>query len=428
MEPLTAAEHQLLSQTGPDSLVGKLLRRYWTPALLSEEIPEPDCPPVKVRLLGEDLIAFRDTAARVGLLEEHCAHRGSSLFLGRNEEHGLRCSYHGWKYDVDGQCTEAPNASDPNYCRGIRLTAYPCRELGGVVFTYMGPPDRQPPLPDFEWMLVPDSHRYAYKRLQECNWVQALELDIDSSHVAWLHRESVVAGAQTSERSQLFLQETAPDFDVVPEEYGLLIAARRNAPEKRDYWRINQWLMPWYTTVPAEGSSGSINVHGWVPIDDSTSWTYSFSWDPERPLDTELVAAWRAGRSGIYCELEPGTYRPRRNKSNNWQIDREAQRTGRLWMGIHGNQEQDNAIAESMGPIYDRTREHLVGTDAAVVATRRRILEAARDLEAGAEPFGLEPRAFRVHAVSATLPRGADWQAELSAVIHPSIPLASAAR
>ena len=186
--------------------------------------------------------------------------------------------------------------------------------------------------------------------------------------------------------------------------------------------------MPWYTTVPAETASGPINVHGWVPIDDFTSWTYSFTWDPERPLDTEALADWRAGRSGIYCELEPGTYRPRRNKSNHWQIDREAQRSGRLWMGIHGNQEQDNAIAESMGSIYDRTREHLVGTDAAVMAMRRRILEAAQQLEQGTEPFGLEPSAFRVHAVSAMLPRVTDWQSELAPLIHPSGELAQATR
>jgi phthalate 4,5-dioxygenase len=426
LQRLNAEEHRLLSQTGPDTKVGKLLRRYWTPALLSEEIPDADCPPVKVRLLGEDLIAFRDTNGRVGLLEEHCAHRGSSLFLGRNEDNGLRCSYHGWKYDVTGQCVEAPNAADPGYCRDIRLKAYSCREMGGVIFTYMGPPDRQPPLPHFEWLLIPDTHRYAHKRLQECNWVQAVELDIDSCHVTWLHRESVLAGAETSERSRLFLQETAPDFEVVAEEYGLLIAARRNASEDRYYWRINQWMMPWYTTVPAEGSSGPINVHAWVPIDDFTSWTYSFSWDPQEPLDPALLADWRAGRSGIYCELEPGTYRPVRNKSNNWQIDRQAQRSGRLWMGIHGNQEQDNAIAESMGPIYDRTREHLVGTDAAVIAMRRRILEASDELEQGVEPFGLEPRAFRVHAVSAMLPRGADWQSQLGDAIHPSGELAQA--
>jgi phthalate 4,5-dioxygenase oxygenase subunit len=410
----------MLSQTGPGSDVGTLLRRYWTPALLSEEIPEPDCPPVRVRLLGEDLIAFRDTSGRVGLLEEHCAHRGSSLFLGRNEEHGLRCSYHGWKYAVDGQCVEAPNAGDPGYCSQIRLKAYPCRELGGVIFTYMGPPEKEPPLPDMEWFLVPDTHRFAYKRLQECNWLQALELDIDSSHVAWLHRESVLANAEKNERSRLFLQETAPAFDVVPQDYGLLIAARRDASGDRYYWRINQWLMPWYTTVPAEAESGPINVHGWVPIDDHTSWTFSFTWDPEQALDPQSLADWRAGRSGIYCELEPGTYRPRRNKSNQWQIDREAQKSGRLWMGIHGNQEQDNAIAESMGPMYDREREHLVPTDAAVLATRRRIHDAAQALQEGKEPFGLEPHAFGVHAVSAMLPRSADWQTALADRINVS--------
>lgn len=419
MQSLNGVEHQALAQTGPDSAVGRLLRRYWTPALLSEEVPEPDCPPVQVRLLGEDLIAFRDTAGRVGLLAEHCAHRGSSLFLARNEQMGLRCSYHGWKYDVDGNCIEAPNAADPSFCKQIRQVAYACREVGGVIFTYMGPPSQKPPLPDIEWFLVPETHRYAYKRLQECNWLQALELDIDSSHVAWLHRESVLAGAQTNERSRLFLDETAPSFEVVPQEYGLLIAARRDASDERAYWRVNQWLMPWYTLVPAERESGPINMHGWVPIDDHTSWTYSFTWDPDRPLVPHSLADWKAGRSGIYCEVEHGTYRPTRNKSNRWQIDRQAQRSGQLWMGIHGNQEQDNAIAESMGTMYDRTREHLVPTDAAVIATRHRILGAAQALDQGIEPFGLQPEAFRVHAVSAMLPRSAAWQTELVSQIQP---------
>jgi phenylpropionate dioxygenase-like ring-hydroxylating dioxygenase large terminal subunit len=418
LAPLRSAEHQLLAQTGPGSLVGTLLRRYWTPALLSEEIPLPDCPPVRVGLLGESLIAFRDSHGRVGLLYEHCAHRGSSLFLGRNEADGLRCSYHGWKYGVDGACQEVPNVADPSFPSRVRQVAYPCREVGGVVFAYLGPPDTAPPLPDIEWFLVPEESRYAHKRLQECNWLQALELDIDSSHVAWLHRESVLAGAASSEKSQLFLQETAPDFDVRPTDYGLLIAARRNASDDRSYWRINQWLMPWYTTVPAERDGGPFNMHAWVPIDDHTSWTYSFTWDPDRALEPQALADWKAGRSGIYCELEQGTYRPRRNMSNDWEIDRTAQQAGRLWVGIHGNQEQDNAIAESMGPMYDRTRELLVPTDAAVQATRQRILDTAQTLQKGREPFGLDPSPYRVHPVSAMLPREMAWQTALADRIH----------
>jgi phthalate 4,5-dioxygenase len=418
-------EHELLSQTGRGTPMGDLLRRYWLPALLSEEVPEPDCPPVRVRLLGEDLIAFRDSSGRVGLLGEFCPHRGASLFLGRNEDDGLRCSYHGWKYDISGNVLEMPNCLDPAVRQRIKQTAYPCREVGGVIWSYLGPPEKQPPMPDFEWLLVPDTHRYASKRLEECHWLQALEVDIDSSHVAWLHRENVLRGAEQNEKSRWMRDFTAPTFDIVEKDYGLLIAARRDIDPERYYWRINEWLVPWYTFTPSEGGPAPFGVHGWVPIDDQTTWVYSFTWYPDRPLSEEQLAGFRAGTQGIYCKLVPGTYRPLANPTNNWGMDRAAQKRGDLWMGIPGNQEQDNAITESMGPAYDRTKEHLVGTDAAVIATRRRLLRAARDLQDGVEPFGVQGKGFCVHPVSLVLPRDVDWQEATREAIEVRPPIAT---
>src|SRR5437870_8249162 len=217
-------DNALLTQTGPGTPTGGLMRRYWVPFLLSSELPEPDCPPVRVTLLGEQLVAYRDTNGCVGLLDHHCAHRGASLFFGRNEECGLRCVYHGWKYDLEGRCVDMPNEPpESNFKDKVRLKAYPCRERGGMVWTYMGPPELMPGLPEFEFLMVPDSHRYVSKRLQECNWLQALEGGLDSSHIAFLHR-----GNYSDDLGEIYYGDPAPKFFVVPADYGLLIAARRN--------------------------------------------------------------------------------------------------------------------------------------------------------------------------------------------------------
>ncbi len=189
---LTREHNEYLVRTGPGTPMGELFRRYWIPAAMSAELPENDCPPVRVKLLGEKLLAFRDSQGRLGLIDEFCAHRGVSLWFGRNEEGGLRCPYLGWKYDHTGQCVDLP--SEPRasgLCQKIKLKSYPCVEKGGVIWAYMGPAGTQPPLPDFEWLNVPASHLYISKRWQESNYLQALEGGIDSSHVSFLHRYDI---------------------------------------------------------------------------------------------------------------------------------------------------------------------------------------------------------------------------------------------
>jgi len=176
----------LLTRTGPATPMGALMRRYWVPALLSSEIAAPDCPPVRVKLLGERLLAFRDSEGRPGLIDEFCAHRGASLFLGRNEECGIRCSYHGWKYDIHGQCVELPSA--PQVAPKVRIKAYPCIERGDIVWAYMGPPEKRPAPPELEWCTLPPGHRYVTKRVQETGYLQAMEGGIDTSHASWVHR------------------------------------------------------------------------------------------------------------------------------------------------------------------------------------------------------------------------------------------------
>ena len=385
--------------------MGRLLRRYWIPALLSWELPRPDCAPVRVRLLGEDRVAFRDTQGRVGLLGEHCPHRGASLFWGFSRDGGLRCVYHGWKYDVDGACIDMPNEpKESDFKHKVHHTAYACREQAGVIWTYMGPKDRQPGLPELEWAFVPEDQAYASKRLQECNWVQAMEGGIDSSHISFLHRDSDRPFDKSSPITRRYIQgDGAPRFEVVDTPYGLMIGARRIAEEDSYYWRISQWLLPWYSMVPASGDN-YLDGHAWVPCDDEHCWTWSFSWHPLRPLTAKEREEIESGYS-IHTPVEPGSFRSKANKDNNYLIDRERQLAGTSFTGMWGLGVQDQAIQESLGQIFDRTRERLGSTDLAIIQMRKRLLDAANDLREGADPPALEPSLFRVRSAGLLLPR-----------------------
>ncbi len=396
---LTREENELLTQTGPGTPMGKLLRRYWVPALLSEELPHPDSDPVRVKLLGEELVAFRDTAGRVGLLDRFCAHRGASLFFGRNEELGIRCVYHGWKYDVAGHCVDMPSEPpESRFNEKIRLKAYRCEERAGLVWAYLGPTELEPALPEFEWMLVPDGQRCVSKRLQECNYLQALEGGVDLSHISFLHRS---LGARGDRRGQELTQrDPRPKFEVVDADYGQAIAARREADDGQYYWRINQWILPWYTMFPPLVDEG-IGGHAWVPIDDASCWVYNITWNPTGPL--------AAVSDGIFGELIPGTYRARANRNNDFLIDREVQRT-RTFTGIPGFAAQDCAVQESMGTILDRSHERLVSTDIPIVALRRRLKEALARLTDGEDPPGLDPASHHVRPAAVLLPRNVRFQ------------------
>jgi phthalate 4,5-dioxygenase oxygenase subunit len=414
---MRAEENELLTRIGPGTPMGDLFRRYWIPAICADELPGPDCAPVRVRLLGEDLVSFRDTNDQIAFVEQHCPHRGASLFFGRNEEGGLRCVFHGWKFDVRGNCVDMPSEPpESSFKDKIHLKAYPGRDLGGLIWVYMGPPELMPGLPELEWALVPQEHRYLSRRLQECNYLQAMEGGIDSSHVSVLHRDLALVSDKTKgsvlrgkgKGRELVRADSAPKFEIRDTEYGLLIAARRNADENNYYWRITQWLLPWYTMIPAYGE-GPLGGHAWVPIDDEHTWTYSINWHPARPLQREEVAEMRAG-GGIHSPILPGTNTPKHNKANDYLIDRELQKSGLSYTGIRGIAVQDIAIQESMGPIQDRTREHLGSSDTAVIAARRRLIKAARELRDAGTPPGLDPASQRVRAISVVLPREASFE------------------
>jgi phthalate 4,5-dioxygenase oxygenase subunit len=423
----TREQNDLLTQTGPGTAMGNLYRRYWIPMLLSEELPEPDCPPVRVKLLSERLVAFRDTENRLGLIDEFCAHRGVSLWFGRNEESGLRCPYHGWKYDTTGQCVDVPSEPlESGFHKKIKLTSYPCIERGGVIWTYMGPPEHQPPLPALEWATLPESHRYVSKRLQDSNCLQAMEGGIDSSHVSFLHRFDLHTDAWLGNpASARYLDDLAPKFEVAESDGGLLIGARRKADEQNYYWRITQWIMPWYTIIPPFGTA-SLGGHAWVPIDDETCWAFSINWHPTRPLTEEELAPMKAGK-GIHSENIPGTFRPMQNKDNNYLIDRTAQKNQKSFCGVSGIGLQDAAIQESMGPIQDRTKENLVGTDDGIIKARKRLMKAALNLEKGIDPPGLDPVSQQVRSASVLLPHGVPFKegAKEALISHPGREIAS---
>jgi phthalate 4,5-dioxygenase oxygenase subunit len=407
---LAAEENELLTRTGAGTPMGTLLRRYWLPAMLSTDLPTPDCTPVPLKLLGEALVAYRDTSGNVGILDAYCPHRGANLFWGRNEDNGLRCVYHGWKYDVTGQCVDMPSEpTESNFKTKVTTRAYPCEELGGVVWAYMGPAELKPQIPELEWTLVPENHRYVHKRIQHCNYLQNVEGEVDSAHVSFLHRSFKTRDLDVSGQSLIAsTADASPCFSVREADHGLVVGARRELEDGSHYWRVTQFLMPSYTMIPSE-PGGIINFTGAIPIDDENMWGYTIAWHPDRPLTKEEIAfieTW----TGVYTELAPGSYESALNKSNNYGIDREKQRTEN-YTGIRGIREQDLPVQEDQwGPISDRTREHLGTTDLAVIATRRKLLRQVRDLQNGTEP--LEPHngaAYRVRSGAFLAPADAVW-------------------
>jgi phenylpropionate dioxygenase-like ring-hydroxylating dioxygenase large terminal subunit len=425
---LRQEQNDLLTQTGPGTLLGRMFRCYWIPALLAEELPENDCPPVRVKLLSERLIAFRDSEGRYGLIDEFCAHRGISLWFGRNEECGLRCPYHGWKYDVTGQCVDMPNEPEQSaFAKKVRLTSYPLVARGGVLWTYMGPPENQPLLPEYEFATVPAAQSYTSKRFQECNWLQAMEGGIDSSHVSFLHRGDINTDPlfKGARGNQYNLGDLRPVFEVVESDGGLYIGARRNAENGQYYWRITQWVMPSYTMIPPRGNH-SVHGHFWIPIDDENCWAWSFDYHPTRKLTDAELAAMRDGK-GIHAKVDRN-YRAVANKDNDYLIDRAAQKAGRTYSGVEGFAMQDASVQESMGPIVDRTKETLVSTDSGIIMARQRLLRAIKALaEDGVAPPGVALDHQRVRSAAVILPPDQPFKdaARESLIVQPGVAPAS---
>jgi phenylpropionate dioxygenase-like ring-hydroxylating dioxygenase large terminal subunit len=409
--------------------MGDFFRQYQLPVLLSEDL-EKGGPPIRVRLLGEDLLAFRTQHGKVGLVGEHCSHRRASLYFGQIEPDGIRCVYHGWKYGSLGQCLEMPNVPpDYQFKAQIKHPAYPCTERGGIIWTFMGPSPEPPPVPDLEFITVPEEQRFLRNRdYQTCNYLQAMEGGIDPSHGAFLHGplQRLALGDEEANRPQSKLSadkglskafrdafitgERTPRVEAFETTYGVIMSGRRNAGEDAYLWRINHFFFPFYTMPPGDPKDAFLG-HMWVPADDEHTINWRPRWSPFRPL-TESEC-----QSFEFEHLPPssesyGHIRLAANSSNNYLMDWNVHKTKRF--GIPTIHLEDVAISESQGPICDRTKENLTQADEPIIMVRRKLLEAAKALrENGAPaPCASNPKIYaNIRGLSLSLPRTMDWVA-----------------
>jgi len=381
--------NELLTRVGPGTPMGELLRRYWQPVALCEELA-PGGPPKPVKILGEDLVLFRDERGRPGLLALHCSHRGADLSYGRLEDGGLRCIYHGWLYDIQGRCLQQPGEPDGGRNRdSIRHTAYPCRDYGDFIFAYMG--RSEPPLlPAFENLAAPSSHRFIRKYYQECNFLQANEGNIDPIHLSFLHaqfdegywssrdRHLPIKGAESTSMA-MYKQDRVPTIETEVTDFGVRIFTTRKVGEGKIYLRVSNFILPNLCAVPGPMGPDGFNMNWHVPIDDGHHWKYMITFRRSGPLDRE------EHKRSFEADITPD-YRLIRNLGNRFQQDREEMKQ-RTFSGIGPSFVVHDAFAtESQGAVQDRTSEHPGTTDQAIVAERKLLIRAIRDLQEGCEP------------------------------------------
>jgi phthalate 4,5-dioxygenase len=381
---MTQEENELLTRTGRGTPGGELLRRYWQPVALSEELPA-GAAPISMKILGEDLVLFRDDKGRVGLLGIHCSHRGTDLSYGRVEDGGLRCLYHGWLYDIGGRCLQQPGEPGVGEHRdAIRHPAYPCKETGGVIFTYLGP-GTPPLLPNYEFLNAPPERLYVNKIFHECNYLQANEGNIDPVHLSFLHRflenrEERYRGVRGAEESHynLVARNIAPILDVELTDFGVRIYTVRRLEGDKAYLRVSYFILPNLSAFPGQTGGEGYSVNWHVPTDDDHHWKYTFVYSAGAPLDKKMVNRERS-------ELTPD-YRLVCNEANRFMQDRESMKS-KTYAGMSsGFQAHDAFATASQGAIQDRTEEHLVSSDKAIVAARKLLEKAIRDVQEGREP------------------------------------------
>jgi phthalate 4,5-dioxygenase oxygenase subunit len=409
---LTREENELLTRTGAATPGGEMLRRYWLPAALSEELPDGGAP-LPVRLLGEDLVLFRNDQRRPGLLGLHCTHRGADLSYGRIEDGGLRCLYHGWLYNIHGECLDQPGEpAGSDFCRKVRQPSYPCQELGGVIFAYLGPGD-PPLLPRYEFLTVPANQRYVSKNFQECNYLQGSEGNIDPVHNNLLHHPNTNLAHVDRADYQGFRGGRGPvpglqQLDCAPTDFGLELCDTTPAGPDRDNLRTYNFVMPSLTVFPGPmGGKNGYSGNWHIPIDDVSHWKYTFIFSRYEPLDLDLARR----RLGLGLTDD---YHLVANKSNRYLQDRSLLKTS-SYTGIDGFAAQDTWAIEGLGPIYDRTQEHLGQSDKIIIAMRKLLLDAIEDVKAGKDPRHV----VRPPAVATfpdmlvwveTVPKGTDWR------------------
>ena len=448
---LSPEDNALITNTDPGTPMGEYFRRYWIPVALSEELPGPDCIPVKLKILGEDLIAFRDSEGNAGLVDAYCPHRGAPMFFARNEESGLRCVYHGWKFDVSGTCIDLPNTPEGDtYKNKVRITAYPAREAGGMLFAYMGPREKQPPFPDFDFAKVPASHIYVSKFQLECNWLQATEGDFDPSHAPFLHstldnnqsnpsnrfggsaaqRPNAISGRAQRRENNLnrpipadepfpfavgnrrFTRDDPRAQDQVMDVDGVMyILSRFTSPGGEEQVGLQlRHLMPVYAP-PGVARPGHLTNNMRVPIDNEHMMFFRLRWSLN-PMTPEDLQEYKFG-GYAYPEMIPGTWKTKANVFNDYEVDRLGQKTV-LYSGIKTFPLQDIAMMENQwGPIAKREKEHLTAMDYQIIYLRRRFLKAARDLADGIEPAEpWRPETYHYHGATDSVQNG-DFEAAL---------------
>jgi phthalate 4,5-dioxygenase len=425
---LSKEDNELITNTNAGTPMGELFRRFWLPVALSEELPGADCIPLRVRVLGEDLIAFRDSDGRPGLVDAYCPHRGAPLFFGRNEENGLRCVYHGWKFDVDGNCTDLPNAPEgPTFKDKIKIKCYPTVDKGDLIWAYMGPAEKKPPFPGFEWTELPKSHRYVTKFIEQCNYLQAMEGDYDPSHARFLH--SVLNGNATNTNVNFRNPNTRAWGSSDPDEpFPRAVGDRRvteadpraagggtiledfeqamlnvqitNQPDGKVAASVGvTWWMPIFCTAGV-AAPGHFSSNMRIPIDNESLMFYRLRWSWE-PITQEQLHEYRFG-GYTHPEIIPGTWMPKANLQNDYLVDRVAQKNF-SYSGIKTFPLQDIALIEAQwGPIAKREYEHLASSDYMIIYVRRRLLKAAKELMQGIEPVGPQhPEVYRIHRETA---------------------------
>ena len=394
---LTREDNELICRTGPGTPMGRVLRRYWHPCLLSADLPTNDGPPVQVKILGEDLVAFRDSEGRVGLIGERCPHRGASLYYGLNGGGRLMCIYHGWKFDADGNCVDMPSdMPGSRFLEKVHTTAYPVVETAGMVWTYMGPRDLQPPPPDFLFNRLPPDQVVAAKSPVYCNYLQSIEGNIDSSHLGTLHRRHADFTLEPDEtdrpgvpsahqRSYLLAHYRFAEINVQDTAYGFRLIGMRPTDAGHRHLRITSHVFPVCSMIASPGvASGTFFI---VPTDDENCMRFFVRCNPDRAITDDE-------RASTYAEntiMDPADPRRRLKRADNeYLIDRAVQRTT-LVSGIWPNPEQDYAVTESMGRIVDRTREHLYSADGAIIRLRQLMIRAAKGLDEGIDLPALDP-------------------------------------
>jgi phthalate 4,5-dioxygenase len=411
---MTKEENELLTRTARGTPCGELLRRYWQPVALSGELPS-GAAPLSVKILGEDLVLFRDDKRRPGLLGVHCSHRGTNLSYGRVEDSGLRCLYHGWLYNIEGRCLGQPGEPGGGEHRdAIRHPAYPCKEAGGVIFTYMGP-EEPPLLPNYEFLNASPDHLYVAKIFHECSYLQANEGNIDPIHLSFLHRflenrQEQYRGVRGAEESHynLVARNIAPVLDVELTDFGVRIYTVRKLEADKAYLRVSYFILPNLSAFPGQTGGEGYSVNWHVPIDDTHHWKYTFVYSSGGPLQEKLL---NRERSELTFD-----YRLVRNEANRYMQDRESMKTKTFTGMGFGFQAHDAFATTSQGAIQDRTEEHLVSSDKAIIAARKLLEKAIRDVQEGREPPHVirEPSQNRFPhflVISDMIPDTSDWKA-----------------